>query len=372
MSVAVIFGLRVVNKGIPGALVLVVGGILASRLLDLGSHGVRLVGTVPQGLPAPALPAWDVVSQNLGVIGTASVGLVLIGFSQTAGTARVMATRHRYRVDINQESAAQGLANLGSAVVQGIPVSTSLSASSLNDSAGARTPVASLTTGATVVLTLLFLAPLFSDLPQPVLAAIIIEAVVFGMMNVPAMRRLWRVKREDFWIALASLLAVLGGGVLRGVAVGVALSLLWLLRTVTQPNMPELAHRPDTRSYPPLLEDPRSHRVPGVLLLRLDGGLFFVTADALEDRLRTLIADADHPLEHVVLVCEGVNFIDSQGSEKVTELLVLARTNGLTLDLARVKGQIRRVLEADGVVGELGAERIHDSVDDAVRYAVSH
>src|SRR5213075_1033777 len=140
--------------------------------------------------------------------------LLLIGFSQTAGDARAFATRHRYRIDIDQESVAQGMANAGSGVFQGMPVSTSLSASSLNESAGARTPVASLVTGALVLLTLIVLAPLFSDLPKPVLAAVILDAVVFGMIDLRELRRLHRVTRFDFWIAIAAIVGVLSAGVL--------------------------------------------------------------------------------------------------------------------------------------------------------------
>ena len=117
------------------------------------------------------------------------MALVLIGFSQTAGDARTFAARHRYRIDINQESVAQGMSNVGAGLFQGMPVSTSLSASSLNDHSGARTGLASLTSGVTVLLTLLVLAPLFSDLPKAVLAAVIIEAVVMGMMDLPELRR---------------------------------------------------------------------------------------------------------------------------------------------------------------------------------------
>src|SRR4051812_8952579 len=146
-ALGVILGLRVVAPKIPGALVLVVGGLLASAVFDLGAHGVALVGHVPSGLPSPALPDLHVFSDHLATILPAAVALVLIGFSQTAGDARAFATRHGYRIDLNQESLAQAMANGGAGLFQGMPVSTSLSASSLNESAGARTPLASLTTG---------------------------------------------------------------------------------------------------------------------------------------------------------------------------------------------------------------------------------
>ena len=136
------------------------------NLFDLGGHGVELVGHVPRGLPTPELPSVDLFREQYATIGVASGALLLIGFSQTAGDARAFATRHHYRIDVDQESVAQGMANVGAGVFQGMPVSTSLSASSLNESAGARTPVASLITGALVLLTLIVLAPLFSDLPK--------------------------------------------------------------------------------------------------------------------------------------------------------------------------------------------------------------
>src|SRR5439155_23203367 len=136
-------------------------------------HGAAQVGEVPSGLPTPTLPDLQLVGDHLSTIVVASVALLLIGFSQTAGDARAFATRHRYRIDVDQESVAQGMANVGAGALQGMPVSTSLSASSLNDSAGARTPLASLITGGLVLLTLIVLAPLFSQLPKPVLAAVI-------------------------------------------------------------------------------------------------------------------------------------------------------------------------------------------------------
>ena len=188
VSLAVILVVRFVVPAIPGALVLVVGGLLASWLFDLGSRGVALVGDVPRGLPSPDLPAWNLVRDNAGVIGVAAFALLLIGFSQTVGDARAFATRHRYRIDVDQESIAQGMANLGAGLFRGMPVSTSLSASSLNESAGAKTPVASLVTGGLVLATLVVLAPVFSVLPKAVLGAIIIDAVVFGMIDVGEFR----------------------------------------------------------------------------------------------------------------------------------------------------------------------------------------
>ncbi len=263
VALAVILALRFTVPAIPGALVLVVGGLLASAIFDLSAHGVAVVGDVPRGLPAPMLPDYDIVRHNLSVIVIAAAALLLIGFSQTAGDARAFATRHRYRIDVDQESVAQGMANVGAGVFQGMPVSTSLSASSLNESAGARTPVASLVTGGLVLATLVVLAPLFSELPKAVLAAIIIDAVVFGMIDIPELRRLYRVTRFDFWIAVAAILGVLSAGVLAGVVIGIVLSLGWLVYVATQPSMPLLGREPDTQVFRDIQENPDDQTYDG-------------------------------------------------------------------------------------------------------------
>lgn len=365
VSLVVVFGLRRIAPGVPGALVLVVGGLLASWLLDLGERGVALVGDVPRGLPSFQVPSLGLMWENAGTVAVAAVALVLIGFSQTAGDARTFAAKHRYQVDINQESVAQGLANTGAGLFQGMPVSTSLSASSLNDRSGARTGLASLTSGVTVLLTLLVLAPLFSALPKPVLAALIIEAVVTGMINLPEMRRMARVKPFDSWVAVAAIVSTLAFGVLAGVIIGIGLSLLWLIGVTTHPYIATMARKPRTRVFRDVSEHPDDERVPGVVVIRMDGGLFFATSDALEDRIRDIIHSTPD-LTGIVLDCAGINFIDSQGSAKMDDLVSLARDSGVTLRLARVKAAVSATLARDGVRDRIGEDRIHGNVDTAV------
>ena len=366
VSLAVILVLRFTAPAVPGALVLVAGGLVASAVFDLGANGVALVGHVPRGLPSPELPHWQLVRTHLSTIGIASFALLLIGFSQTAGDAREFAARHRYRIDVNQESVAQGMANATAGVFQGMPVSTSLSASSLNESAGARTPLASLVTGGLVLATLVVLAPLFSGLPKAVLAAVIIDAVLFGMIDVAELRRLHRVARVDFWISVAAIVAVLSVGVLAGVAVGVALSLGWLVYVVATPRMPVLGREPGTGVYRELDEHPADETAPGVVVLRLDSGLFFATAEALDTRMREVIAEAESPVRAIVLNLEGVDFVDSQGAAKLAELREIAGAEGVTLRLARVKPQVLDVLELDGVADAFGRDRIHRTLHQAV------
>ena len=246
-----------------------------------------------------------------------------------------------------------------------MPVSTSLSASSLNESAGARTPVASLVTGGLVLGTLVVLAPLFSELPKAVLAAVIIDAVVFGMIDIPELRRLYRVTRFDFWIAVAAILGVLSAGVLAGVVIGVVLSLGWLIYVATQPPMPLLGREPGTQVFRDLDEHPDDET------LRRDRGA--------APRRRALLrhrrgAREPHPrasstgrrCDALVLDLEGVNFIDSQGSAKLTEIHELLEADDVALRLARVKPRVRRPA-ADGVLDLIGADHVHGNVHRAVQ-----
>ncbi len=361
---AVVFGLRVIAPRIPGALVLVIGGLVASWLFDLGARGVALVGEVPRGLPTLQVPGTQLLADHPSTIALAAVALVLIGFSQTVGDARKFAARHRYRIGINQESAAQGMANVGAGLFHDMPVSTSLSASSLNDHTGARTGLASLTSGVIVLLTLLVLAPLFSNLPKPVLAALIIEAVVMGMMDVPEMRRLARVQGFDFWIAMAAITATLLVGVLAGVMIGVGLSLTWLVSVATRPRMPLLGREEGTQAFREFDEHPADEQFPGIVAFRLDGGLFFATSDALEDRVREVALSAPD-VTAIVIDCGGMDFIDSQASAKMHEILERTERAGVALRLARLKPAVRE-LRRDGVLDRIGDDRTHGNVDEAV------
>lgn len=365
VSLVVVFGLRAIAPRIPGALVLVVGGLLAAWLFDLQAKGVAVVGEVPRGLPLPELPNGQQLWEHAGTVALAAVALVMIGFSQTAGDARTFAAKHRYQIDINQESIAQSAANIGAGLFQGMPVSTSLSASSLNDRSGARTGLASLTSGVTVLLTLLVLAPLFSILPKAVLGALIIEAVVSGMMDVPEMRRLYRVKKVDFWIAIVALLATLVFGVLAGVIIGIGLSLIWLIAVATHPQMPTLGRERGTQVFREAASNPGDEILPEVTVVRFDAGLFFATADALEDRIREVI-QTDPELTGIVLDCGGINFIDSQGAAALKDVVTLTRDAGIHLRLTRLKPAPRAVLEREGVIELIGVDHIHGNIHRAV------
>jgi SulP family sulfate permease len=217
-----------------------------------------------------------------------------------------------------------------------------------------------------VLLTLLILAPLFSALPKPVLAALIIEAVAMGMINIPEMRRLARVQPFDFWVAIAAIVGTLAFGVLAGVMIGIGLSLLWLIGVATHPNIATLAREAGTQVFRDVSEYPGDEPTPGVVVIRMDGGLFFATSDALEDRIREIIHSTPD-LTGVVLDCAGINFIDSQGCAKMNDIVTLAQDSGIALRLARLKKSVRATLARDGALERIGAGNVHGNVDRAVR-----
>ncbi len=371
LALILVFGIKFFAPKVPGALVAVVLGIGATALLGLGDLGVALIGEVPRGLPSFVLPDLGMILDNLAMIVGAAVGLLLIGFSVTTAAVREYADKHNYRININQELLAQGMSNVSSGLFQGIFDNGSLSKSPVNDEAGARSQISNLAQAAFIILTLMFLAPMFSYLPEAVLGAVIIEAVVMGMMDIPEMKRIYKVKPYEFLAAMAALLGVMTFGILQGVVIGVALSIVWLVAVSALPYIPELGRKPGTHAFFDLQQHPDGQTFPGLSIVRFDDGLFFVNADALGDRLRDVRIHADPPLNGVILSLEGVNFIDTEGADSIKKIAQAGKDLNIDLHLARVKPQVIEVLDRDGVIDFIGTEHIHDDIASAVKLHLS-
>ncbi len=365
-ALVLLFGFKLFAPKIPGALVAVVLGILATVFFNLGDLGVELIAEVPRGLPSFSLPDLNLIRDNLATIVGAAVGLLLIGFSVTTAAVRNYANKYNYRIDIDQELLAQGASNLASGFFQGIFVNGSLSKSPVADDAGARSQLSNLFQAALIILTLLFLAPLFSLLPNAVLGAVIIQAVVTGMMDVREMARVYTIKRAEFLIALLALLGVITFGILWGVVIGVTLSLVWLVAVSARPTIPELGRKPGTSAFFDLQQNPEGETYPGLSIVRFDGGLIFVNTKALGDRLRYLRLSADPPLEGIILTMEGVNFIDVGGADTLSEVAKAGKMYDIDFRLVRVKPQVLEVLQREGVYDLIGPERIHANIAEAV------
>ena len=371
-ALVLLFGLKLFAPKIPGALVAVVLGILATVLFGLEDLGIALIAEVPRGLPSFSLPDLNLILDNLATIVGAAVGLLLIGFSVTTAGVRSYANKHNYRIDIDQELLAQGTSNLASGLFQGIFVNGSLSKSPVADDAGAKSQLYNLFQAAFIILTLLFLAPLFSLLPQAVLGAIIIQAVVTGMMDVAEMTRINTIKRSEFLIALLALLGVITFGILWGVVIGVFLSLAWLVAVSARPTIPELGRKPGTSAFFDLQLHPEAETYPGLSILRYDGGLTFINTEAFGDRLRQIRLGADPAIEGLILTMEGVNYIDVQGSDTLNEVAKACKLHDIDIRLVRIKPQVLEVLEKEGVYDLIGPERIHSNIAEAVDAYLEH
>jgi high affinity sulfate transporter 1 len=368
IALVILFTLKIYAPKIPGALVTLVLGIGASAIFNLPDQGVAVVGTVPGGLPTPALPVISLITKNLGLILTGAIGVLLVGFSESLAAARQYASKYHYDIDINQEMLAQGMANVTSGLFQGINVAGSLSKSSVNDASGAKSEMASLAQGVFVILTLLILAPLFADLPEAVLGAIVIQAVVSGLMDVKAMKRIYRLNRTEFWVGMIALLGVLTFGTLQGVLTGLLLSLLVLIARSAKPNIPVLGRSPGTDVFHSLDQYPDSETYPGLVIVRFDGPLYFATANALRDKVRAVITDTDPPVTMVLIDMEGVNYLDLEGSDMLKEIAENMKGAGVEIHLARVKHEVMEMLGKDGVDQIIGHDHIHSKVGEAVQW----
>ena len=323
---------------------------------------------MPRGLPHPVLPDISLITKNFSLILTGAIGVLLVGFSESLAAARQYASKYHYDIDINQEILSLGMANAASGLFQGINVAGSLSKSSVNDASGAKSEMASLAQGIFVLLTLLFLAPLFADLPEAVLGAIVIQAVVSGLMDVKAMKRIYRLNRTEFWVGIIALLGVLTFGTLQGVLIGLLLSLLVLIARSAKPNIPVLGRSPGTDVFHSLDQYPDSENYPGLIIIRFDGPLYFATANALRDKVRAVIADTDPPVTMVLIDMEGVNYLDLEGSDMLNEIASNMKGAGVEIHLTRVKHAVMEMLEKDGVDQIIGREHIHNNLIEAVQW----
>ena len=326
-------------------------------LLVLVALAIFLVGIVLRALRQPHLIGYLLVGVFLGPAGIGilgdtvdisqigAIGVVLVGFSESLAAARQYASKYHYDIDINQEMLAQGMANFTSGLFQGINVAGSLSKSSVNDASGAKSEMASLAQGVFVILTLLILAPLFADLPQAVLGAIVIEAVIVGLMDVKAMKRIYRLNRTEFWVGMIALLGVLTFGTLQGVLIGLLLSLLVLIDRSAKPNIPMLGRSPGTDIFHSLNQYPDSETYTGLVIIRFDGPLYFATANALRDKVRTVTTDVAPPVTKVLIDMEGVNYLDLEGSDMLNEIASNMKGAGVEIHLARVKHEVMEMLE---------------------------
>jgi sulfate permease, SulP family len=369
LALVLLFGLERFVPRIPGGLVVLVLGIALSAALGLSGHGVATVGKIPTGLPSIAWP--QLKSSDLWALLSSAGGMMLVIFSEALGAGQAFADKHGYQLDSSQEMIALGLANLGSGVLGGLACGGSLSQTAVNDGAGARSQLSPIVAALLSLITVVALTPLFKDLPEAVLAALIIYAVSH-LMKVPEMRRFYRLVPREFWLGMLTLAGVIVIDVLPGLVIGVVTALVLLIYRASRPAISVLGANP---SSPGAFEDLARHSharpIPGVLIVRPDGPLFYANAQAVRDAVTSMTATAP-AVKAVVVDIDANDTLDittTEQLEKLTDSLSSAR---VALGLAHVHGPALDMIERSGLVAKIGPDHLFLTTRDAVTWATSH
>jgi high affinity sulfate transporter 1 len=349
---------------VPGGLLALVLGIGVSAAFSLSQHGVAVVGAIPSGLPSFSVP--HPPSSHLGTLLAGAAGMLLVVYSESLGAAQNFALKHGYEIDANQELIALGVANLGSGVIGGLPAGGSLSQSAVNDGAGARSEVSPLVATVLAIVTVLFLTPVFKNLPEAVLAALIIHAVSH-LWKIAEFGVYRREQRLEFWIGLATLAGVLTIDVLPGLVIGIVSMILLVAYQASRPHVSVLGRVPGVRNaWGDAERHPDYERVPGVLVLRLEAPLFYANASLVADAVKWLIGESE-PLPRAVVLDFGPNgHLDITSSEKLVELVQSLHSAGIDFALAEMRKPAMEAARRSGVLAAVGEDHFFHTIDEAL------
>jgi len=364
-ALAALFLLPRLSRRIPSGLVVLFGAIALSSALDLGGKGVAVVGALPQGLPTPALPVVP-LADYLGMV-LPAIGVLLVAFSESLAVAHEFAEKHGYEIDADQELNAHAFVNIGSGLLGGMLAAGGMSGSAVKEGAGARTQVANIVAWAATIVTLLFLTPLFTSLPEAVLAALIIHAI----WHILASRRLWTLRKEaptEVWFGVLALAGVLFIDVLQGMMIGLLASLAFVVYRSSQPHLSSLGRVPGvTGAYSDLARHPENAPVPGVLIVRLDAPMYYANALTARDRLKAMVRDTSPPPRAVIFDAEGQDDLDVTSATVLEGLVAELRGTGVAVYFANVHAPVLERARETGLLEAAGGDRVFPTVDLAVR-----
>jgi high affinity sulfate transporter 1 len=350
-------------KNRPVALFVVVGGIVASMLMGLDARGVKLLGEVPQGLPAIGLPAfaWTDLNDLLPL----AFACFLLGAVETAAIGRTFTAEHGGRLDANQEFLALAAANLASGLGRGFPVCGGMSQSLVNEGAGARSPLSGAFAAAIILVVTLFLTGLLRSLPQPVLAAVVLAAVA-GLFNLAALKQLWRGDRTEFVVAAAAIVGVLGSGLLRGVMIGAVISLVQLIHRASLPHVAVLGRIPGTRRFSDCERHPDNELISGMLIFRPETSLVYFNIDHVCETVLNRVRAETVPPRLVVLDLSGAPYVDLQSAHALASVAKELAGIEIRLQVVEARSLVRDRIRAEGVDAAVGNVSRSQSVADVV------
>ena len=354
---------KIFVKHKPIALFVVIGGIVTAATLSLETRGVKLLGAVPQGIPPLKLPAiyWYDLNELLPL----AFACFLLGAVETAAIGRMFAAKHGGRFDANQENLALAASNLVAGLGSGFPVSGGLSQSLVNEDAGARTPLSTAVAGIFILIVVLFFSHLLSALPQPVLAAVVLVAVA-ALLKLSTLKQLWHSDRPEFVVAMAAFVGVLSFGLLRGVMIGAAISLVQLARASSRPHVGLLGRIPGTRRFSDCERHPDNELIASVMIFRPESGLVYFNVDYVSEAiLNRVYAEPTLP-QLVVLDLSAAARVDMQSAHTLASMADELIAKGIQFHAVEPRSSVRDRLRHEGVDGKLGGINRFTTVADVI------
>jgi SulP family sulfate permease len=364
IGLAVLVLFKKLNPLLPGALIIVIVAILITWGLRLDQKGVEIVGTIPKGLPTVKINI--ITFDQFRVLFPIAIAIALVSFMESTAVARAMQSRHKtYKLIPNRELVSIGLANMSSGLMQAIPVTGGMSRSVVNDLAGARTGLSTIISSILILLTLVFLTPLFYYLPKTILAGIILLAVS-GLLKWKEAKRLWQIDRKDFWMLIATFIGTLFLGIGPGIGIGVLLSLAWIIYSTSYPHHAELGRVRGTHTFRNVRRFQDLEVNDGVLIVRFDAPLYFANINRFREILGDYRLQRKDPIHTIIIDMEGIHSIDSTALDSFEDIIDDAAKNNILLLLAEVKGPVRDKFYKSGLTTKIGGQNFYVTVANAV------
>jgi high affinity sulfate transporter 1 len=351
------------SRQIPWPLVVMVGSIVVMSMSNLQSAGVNVAGNIPRGLPQLTIPdvTWDDVLQILPL----SFSVFLLSYVEGVSFAKVFADKNDYRIDANQELVAVGAANVSAGLFAGFAVGGSMSKTAVSDGAGAKTPLYGLFVSLVLAMVAMFLTGFFYNLPEPILASIVLVAIM-GLFELPEWRNIYNFSRREFALAMITFLGVLFTDMLHGILIGVFVSLIAVLWVASNPHSAVLGRMPDSDLFADIERQPEAEQIPGVLVYRVDASIFFANEDDVKQQILELVEKQSPSCRLVVIDFDTTPSLDYAGGKMLIDLRMRLARKNVACRLARTNARVRDVLRKLGVAEEFGVTETSVTVAGAI------
>ena len=368
VGIFLILVVKRINKSLPSQLFAVIFGILVVTFLglDSGKNAVNIVGDIPNSLPSFGFPILDLELMN--TLLPIAITIALVSFMESIAVAKAIQIKHRdYKVLPNQELIGLGLANVFGSFFQSYPTTGGFSRTAVNDQAGAKSGLAAIISASLIILTLLFLTPLFYNLPKAILASVIMVAV-FGLIDYKEAIHLWKSNKTDFFLLLITFIATLTIGIEKGIGLGVIMSLVIVIWKTTTPHVAVLANIHGTHFYRNIKRFEEDVVLKeDILIVRFDAQLYFANTTFFKDTLEELVAKKGKKLKLIIIDGGSINSLDSSGVHTLKEVVDLYESKGLELVFTGIKGPVRDAMQKGGV-SKINNTHYFMSIQEAVDY----